>query len=235
MTISEQLLQSINNPTIAYLLLSAGLFGIFFEIASPGAILPGVAGGIAILFGIASLGNLDANWAGLLLMGLAFLLFVVELHAPSHGVLTFGGIASFALGSFMLENSSETATASISRVAVLAVTTIMAVFFVFAVGAVLRTRLNRSTTGKEGLRGAVGEAREPISPDGYVFVMGELWRAKSTNGAIPVGEEIRVVDVDGLTLIVEPVSYRPTEAGGEPSRQDMRSNPINSRTTDRLG
>jgi membrane-bound serine protease (ClpP class) len=235
MTLSEQFLQSINDPTIAYLLLSAGLFGIFFEIVSPGAIVPGVAGGIAILFGITSLGNLDANWAGLMLMGLAFLLFIIDLHAPSHGVLTFGGIASFALGSFMLENSSETATASISRVAVLAVTTIMAAFFLFAVGAVLRTRLTRSITGKEGMRGAMGDVREPIDPEGYVFVMGELWRARSTNGPIPAGEEIRVVEVDGLTVIVEPVTDRPSETGDEPSRHDTRPNPINSITAERLG
>ena len=232
---SEQFLQSINNPTIAYLLISVGLFGIFFEIASPGASFPGVAGSIAILFGIASLGNLDANWAGLMLMGLAFLLFVIDLHSPSHGVLTIGGIASFALGSFMLENSSETATASISRVAVVAVTIIMAVFFLFAVGAVLRTRLNRSTTGKEGLRGAVGEAREPIGPDGYVFVMGELWRARSETGAIPSGEAIRVVDIDGLTLIVEPVNDRPTGTDNQSSHQELGSNPVKSIAAERLG
>jgi membrane-bound serine protease (ClpP class) len=228
MTLSEQFLQSISNPTIAYLLLTVGLLGIFFEIASPGAIVPGVTGGIAILLGLTSLGNLDANWAGLLLMGLAFILFIIDLHAPSHGVLTVGGIASFALGSFMLENSSQSPTASISRVAVLAVTAIMAAFFLFAVGAVLRTRLTRSTTGKEGMRGAVGVVREPIDPEGYVFVMGELWRARSTNGPIPAGDFVRVIDVDGLTVIVEPYSARAANPADEPGQRDTDSNPPKS-------
>jgi len=204
MTIPDQLLNTINDPTIAYLLVSAGLLAIFFELASPGAIVPGVSGAAALFLGLVSLGNLNANWAGLLLMALAFVLFAIDLHAPSHGVLTMAGVVSFAAGSFMLENSSESPTASISRVAVIVVTAVMAAFFIFALSAVLRTRLERITTGKEGMRGAIGVVREPIDPTGYVFVNGELWRARSTGEAIPNGEFVRVVEVDGLTLLVAP-------------------------------
>jgi membrane-bound serine protease (ClpP class) len=204
MTIPDQLFNSINDPTIAYLLISAGLLAIFFELASPGAIVPGVSGTVALFLGLVSLGNLDANWAGLLLMGLAFVLFAIDLHAPSHGVLTTAGVISFGAGSFMLENSSESPTASISRVAVVVVTLVMAAFFIFALSAVLRTRLERITTGKEGMRGAVGVVREPIDPTGYVFVNGELWRARSTGEAISNGEFVRVIEMDGLTLLVAP-------------------------------
>ncbi|HVX30649.1 MAG TPA: NfeD family protein, partial [Nitrolancea sp.] len=179
MTIPDQLVNAISDPTIAYLLISAGLLAIFFELASPGAIVPGVSGSVALLLGLISLGNLDANWAGLLLMGLAFILFAIDLHAPSHGVLTTAGVISFAVGSFMLKDTSGSSTAGISRVAVVVVTLVMAAFFIFALGAVLRTRLERVTTGKEGMRGAVGVVREPLDPTGYVFVNGELWRARS--------------------------------------------------------
>ena len=204
MTLPEQFLQTISDPTIAYILLSVGMLGLFFELANPGAILPGVAGGISILLGLSSLGNLDANWAGILMMGFAFVLFLIDLYVPSHGVLTLGGIGSFVLGSFMLSNTVDTATSGISRVAIIAITILISIFFVFAVGAVLRTRLKSSTTGREGMRGAEGVVRDALDPEGYVFVAGELWHARSLNGAIPVDSQVRVVDVEGLTVIVEP-------------------------------
>jgi len=228
MTLSEQFLHSISNPTIAYLLITVGLLGIVFEIASPGAIIPGVMGGVAIALGIVSLGNFDANWVGLLFMALAFALFAIDLHAPSHGLLSGAAVASFALGSFLLKNSSHTASASISRFAVLAVTALMTAFFLFATGAVLRTRLQRSTTGKEGMRGAVGIVREPLDPEGYIFVVGELWRAQSIDGSIPVGDFVRVIDVEGLTLLVEPeIDYDPDLTHGTLPR-DTHASPINS-------
>jgi membrane-bound serine protease (ClpP class) len=204
MTIPDQLLNTISDPTIAYLLISAGLLAIFFELASPGAIVPGVSGVIALFLGLVSLGNLDANWAGLLLMALGFVLFAIDLHAPSHGILTTGGVVSFGVGSFLLERTSESPTAGISRVAVVVVTAVMAAFFIFAIGAVLRTRLERVTTGTEGMRGAIGVVREPLDPTGYVFVNGELWRAHSSGGTILIGDFVRVIEVDGLTLLVTP-------------------------------
>lgn len=219
---------SIGDPTLAYLLLSAGLLSIFFEIASPGGLVPGFVGTIAVLVGLTSLGHIDSNWAGLLLMGLAYLLFILDLHAPSHGALTLAGIVSFAVGSFMLDNSSTSSGTSISRVAILAVTAIMAGFFLFAVGAVLRTRLTRSTTGKEGMRDTIGVVRESIDPEGYVFVTGELWRARSTMGPIPIGDFVRVLDVDGLTLVVEPETVPPAEARDNRASRDSQVIPVHS-------
>ena len=204
MTLPEELLQTISDPTIAYILLSIGMLGIFLELANPGSILPGVAGGISILLGLSSLGSLDANWAGILMMGFAFVLFLVDLYVPSHGALTVGGIGSFVLGSFMLSNSVDTPATGISRIAIVTITALISGFFVFAVGAVVRTRLKRSSTGNEGLHGATGIVRTLLDPEGYVFIDGELWHARSLNGNLPVDTEIRVVDVDGLMVIVEP-------------------------------
>ncbi len=218
MTLPEQLLQTISDPTIAYLLLSVGMIGIFFELANPGAILPGVAGGISLLLGLSSLGNLAPNWAGVLLMCFAFVLFLIDLYVPSHGVLTIGGIASFAFGSFMLSNSVGTPTSGISRLAIITVTVIISAFFIFAIGAVVRTRLKRSTTGAEGLCGATGVVRAALSPEGYVFVAGELWRARSLTGNVPQGTIVRVVDVEGLTITVEPevsLTEPPGTGGGD--------------------
>ncbi len=218
MTLPEELLQTISDPTIAYLLLSVGMLGIFFELANPGAILPGVAGGIALLLGLSSLGSLDPNWAGIMLMGFAFVLFLIDLYVPSHGTLTIGGIASFAFGSFMLSNSVSTPATGISRLAIASVTLIISAFFIFAIGAVVRTRLKRTTTGSEGLHGATGVVRAALSPEGFVFVAGELWRARSLNEDIPKGTVVRVVDVEGLTVIVEPevsLSEPPRTGGGD--------------------
>jgi membrane-bound serine protease (ClpP class) len=222
------LFHSISDPTLAYLLLSAGLLSIFFEIANPGALVPGVAGTIAVFVGLVSLGHIDSNWVSLLLMGLAYFLFVVDLHAPSHGVLTLAGIASFAVGSFMLDNPPASTGDGISRIAILAVTAIMAGFFLFAVGAVLRTRLTRSTTGKEGMRDAIGVVRESIDPEGYVFVAGELWRARTTMGSIPIGDFVRVLDVDGLTLVVEPETVAPVDSRDTRTPHDSQVIPVHS-------
>ncbi len=204
MTLPEELLQTISDPTIAYILLSIGMLGIFLELANPGSILPGVAGGISILLGLSSLGSLDASWAGILMMGFAFVLFLIDLYVPSHGALTVGGIGSFVLGSFMLSNSVDTPATSISRIAIVTITALISGFFVFAVGAVVRTRLKRSSTGNEGLQGATGIVRTLLDPEGYVFIDGELWHARSLNGDLPVDTMIRVVDVEGLKVIVEP-------------------------------
>ncbi len=224
MSLSEQLLQTISDPTIAYILLSVGMLGLFFELANPGAILPGVAGGVCILLGLTSLGNLDTIWAGALLMGFAFVLFLIDIYMPTHGVLTLGGIASFVLGSFMLSNEVDSPVGSISRVAIVTVTALVAGFFIFAVGAVVRTRLKRSSTGQEGMRGEVGVVRKKLDPEGYVYLAGELWHARSLAGTIDVGQFVRVIDVDGLIAIVELESTASPNTGGGSDRAGGMTN-----------
>ncbi len=205
MSLSEQFLQLISDPSVAYIMLSLGMLGLFFELASPGAILPGVLGGILLLLGLFSLGSLNVNWAGILLMAFAFLLFVADVYLPSHGALTVGGIVAFALGSFILMNSTSNPLLHISRLVVVTVTALIGGFFLFAVSAVVRARLRRTRTGREGLLGAVGTVRQRLDPAGYIFVNGELWRATSLVGAVEPGTEVEVVGIDGLTLTVLPV------------------------------
>jgi membrane-bound serine protease (ClpP class) len=225
MTFPEEFFQTISDPTIAYILLSVGMLGLFFELANPGSILPGVAGGISILLALSSLGNLDPSWAGILLMGFAFVVFLVDLYLPSHGALTIGGIASFVLGSFLLSNSVNSPATSISRLAILTVTLLISAFFIFAVGAVVRTRLTRSTTGREGMLGTTGTVKKVLDPEGLVYVSGELWRARSLNGEIPIGTMVRVVDVEGLTVIVEALATTTAEEDSGDGSNDAGSTP----------
>ncbi|MHB0869972.1 MAG: NfeD family protein [Chloroflexota bacterium] len=200
----ENLLHVISDPTIAYILLSLGTMGLIFELSSPGAILPGVVGGICLLFALFGLGTLPINIAGLLLIGFAFLLFVADIFAPTHGVLTAGGTISFVLGSMMLVNTQNAPFLAISYSAIAAVSLGLTAFFAFVVGAVVRSRRRRPTTGQEGLMGHVGKAKTGLDPGGMVFLEGELWKAISDSGTIAEGELVEVAGTQGLTLVVRP-------------------------------
>lgn len=217
MSVVEDFFQIVSDPTIAYLLLSLGMLGLFLEFSNPGAVLPGVAGAIFVLIGLFSLGSLNVSWAGILLMALGFLLFIIDVYVPSHGVLTIGGVVAFALGSLMLADSTNTPSFEISMPAILLVTGTLAAFFFFVASSVVRARLKKATTGEEGLRGMTGEVRQDINPIGYVFVAGELWRAVSPEKPMAEGELVRVVDVDGLTLTVAPLESTETPAQSEPA------------------
>lgn len=210
-TLLERFFQILSDPNIAYILLSLGMLGLFFELANPGAIFPGVAGGILLLLGLFALGTLDVNWAGVLLMALAFLLFLIDLYVPTHGVLTLGGIISFGLGSLLLLQSPGNPAFQISRSVIIAVTGTVAAFFLFLIYLVARAHRRRPATGKEALLGAVAEVRRPLEPVGMVFVDGELWRARSLAGPIPAGHSVRVVGIEGLMLLVEPASEETSE------------------------
>jgi len=201
----EAFLHAISEPTIAYILLSLGTMGLFFELSNPGSILPGVVGGICLLLGFYALGVLPINYAGLLLMGFTLLLFVVDLFAPTHGVLTAGGVIAFVLGSLILFNVPEAAPwLGVSAWAIGGVSLTMALFFGFVAGAVARSHRRKAVTGREGLVGQVGRARTALDPHGMVFVDGALWEALSETGPLPQGERVAVVGVDGLCLRVRP-------------------------------
>ena len=205
MSAVEAFLHAISDPTIAYILLSLGTMGLFFELSNPGSILPGVVGGIALLLGFYALGALPVNYAGLLLMGFALLLFVADLFAPTHGVLTVGGIVSFVLGSLLLFDVPEAAPwLSVSLWAIAAVSVSLALFFGFVVGAVARAQRRKAVTGREGLIGQVGRTRTFLDPRGMVWVDGALWEAESEVGPILAGEQVEVLAVAGLLLRVRP-------------------------------
>jgi membrane-bound serine protease (ClpP class) len=203
MNVVESFLHVITDPTIAYILLSLGTMGIFFELSNPGSVLPGVIGGICLLLGLYALGSLPINYAGLMFMGLALLLLVADVITTTHGVLTAGGLISFVLGSMLLINNPSSAPfLQISFQAIAAVAVCLAAFSIFVVGSIARIRRKKVVTGREGLIGARGRVRTALDPRGLVFVQSELWSAVSDSGRIEPESEIVVTGVDGLLLHV---------------------------------
>ncbi len=197
----ERFLYTISDPNIAYILLSLAMTGLFLELANPGAILPGVVGGICLLLAFYSLGTLPVNYAGVLLIVLAFVFFIAEIFVTTHGMLAFGGIASLTLGSLILFNSSAPYLAIDRRLIAVVVLSVTA-FFVFVVGAVARAHRRQVTTGREGLVGKVAVVRAALNPEGLVFLEGERWKARLEEGEAEPGEEVVVTKMDGLRLIV---------------------------------
>jgi len=201
----EAFLHAISDPTIAYLLLSLGTMGLFLELSNPGSILPGVVGGICLLLGFYALGTLPVNYAGLALMGFALVLFGVDLFAPSHGILTVGGVIAFVLGSLLLFNVPEAGPwLRVSMWVIAAVSVAMSLFFAGMVALAARGLRRKVVTGREGLVGQVGLVRSALDPDGTVFVDGALWEATAADGPILRGERVVVDAVDGLLLLVHP-------------------------------
>src|SRR4051812_36548094 len=197
MGLVDELLHAISDPTIAYILISLGTMGMFFELSSPGAILPGVAGGICLLLGFYALGTLPVNYAGLLLMGFALLLFVVDVFAPTHGVLTLGGLISFVLGSLLLFNVPEAAPwLGLSLWTIVWVTAIMAGFFVIVAQLVARSHGLKPAVGREALIGQIGRAKTELTPDGMVWVESAFWEATAQSGTIAAGERVEVVSLE---------------------------------------
>ncbi len=197
-----RILDTIANPNIAFVLMLIGIYGIFFELMNPGAILPGVVGGISLLLAFFALQALPVNYAGILLILFALVLFIAEVKVASYGLLTVGGIVAFVLGATMLFD----APGSLVRVSwsvIVPATLLTAGFFAFVMGLAWRTYKSRPTTGKEALIGERGHVTTRIDRVGAVSVHGELWRARAEE-PIDVGTEVVVVGVDGLTLTVRP-------------------------------
>lgn len=201
----EGFLHVLSDPNIAYLLFIAGFYGIIFELSNPGAILPGVVGGICILLALWSFQALSVSTAGLALIIFAILLFVAETQIPSHGLLTIGGAISLFLGSLLLINVEKEPFVRISLGVITTVTLLTTLFFVVAIGFVMKAHRRRPTTGKEGMVGLIGIAKEDLTPEGEVFIHGERWRARARDGSIQKGKKVKVIEVENLILIVEEV------------------------------
>ncbi len=195
-------LNALIDPTIAALLIIVAGYGIITELSNPGLILPGVVGGLAAALAIISLANLPVNIAGALLMLLALILFVADLKAPTHGFLSAGGVVALALGMAFLINTGPIGLGVNPFVSV-GITAVTLFFFAFFIRKVIAARRQPVFAGPESIVGAVGEARENISPEGLVFVSGALWRATSTS-PISAGSAVRVVGRQGLQLQVAP-------------------------------
>ena len=199
----DRLLDIISNPTIAYILLMLGIYGIFFELSTPGAILPGVVGGIFLILAFFALQMLPINYAGLGLILFAILLFIAEVKVMSHGLLAIGGVVSLFLGSIMLfESPAEYMTVSLG--VIIPVVIVSAAFFIFAVTMAIRARLTKPTTGMEGLLGEIGTVSSNLSPEGKISIHAELWNAVS-DVPIEQGEKVQVIGVVNLKLKVRKI------------------------------
>jgi len=204
----DRFLALITDPNIAYILMMVGMLGIFFELQTPGAILPGVIGGISLILAFFAFQSLPINWAGVLLILFGVSLLIAEIKIASHGILTIGGIVAMVLGSFMLYEAPEMGF-RVSWTVILPTVGAMAGLVVWAVSAGVRAMMRSPVTGPAGMIGRVAVARSVLEPEGQVQVDGEIWRAVSEGGAIPAGEKVRVTAVDGLTLKVSRAGDRP--------------------------
>jgi len=195
----EQFMNTILNPNIAFIFMTLGLNALLFELSSPGGYVAGVVGAVCLLLGLYALGVLPVNYSGLFFIGLAFVLFVLDIKAPTHGALTIGGIVSFVFGALMLFNSPFM---SVSLPLVIGVALATGGFFFFAMAKALAARRVPSVTGSEGLVGQVAEVRQPLDPKGIVFLQGEHWRAVAEDEPLPAGALVEVLGRDGFQLRV---------------------------------
>jgi membrane-bound serine protease (ClpP class) len=215
--LGEAFLQLIANPTLAYLLLSLGLLGLYLELSNPGSILPGVAGTILLITALFALGSLPVNWAGVLLIVLAFILFAADVWTTSHGVLTVGGLIAFILGSLMLLNTNAGPFFQIVPGVMAAVIISLSAFTLIISALAVGTLRRRPATGIESLIGATAVARTRLDPDGTVFLEGERWRAHSQSGPVERGQRVRVQAIKGLDLVVTVADDTSVTSGREQS------------------
>ncbi|MCZ7555472.1 MAG: nodulation protein NfeD [Bacteroidia bacterium] len=205
MSFQQELLDVLSDPNIAYILLMLGMYGLFFELYNPGAIFPGVVGGICLILAFYSMNTLPVNYAGLALILFGVILFILEVKIVSHGLLSVGGVVSLFLGSIMLiDTQPGLEFLEISTTVILAVTLCSAAFFLFVVGKGIAAQRKKPTTGSEGLRGEIGTVLEDLDPEGAVFVHGERWKARCTSATVPAGARVTVHGMAGFVLIVEP-------------------------------
>ena len=205
MSARQKFLITISNPNLAYILLMLGLIGLYFEFSHPGAILPGVIGGISLLLAIFSFQILPINYVGLILILLAIGLFILEVKVQSYGILGVGGVIAMVIGSIMLIDSPiPELRPSLGFIIPLAVG--LSLIFFFLLFLVIRAHARKASTGREGLIGEIGLAQTDLSPEGKVFVHGEIWNAEAGE-PVAKGSKVRVVRVlDTLKIRVEKLS-----------------------------
>jgi membrane-bound serine protease (ClpP class) len=203
MSAGEQFFQIFWQPEVMMLLMLVAMYGIIAELSHPGAILPGVAGVLAIILVLYMSATLPLNIAGLALIVLAVALFVIDIFAPTHGVLTGGGILAFFFGVMMLFNS-EPKVYQLPMTWAISVTLITAAFFVFFVSKGIRAQFLPKRTGIETMIGKIVAAKTRIdATSGKVFFEGELWNAVSET-PVEIGHGVEIIGVEGLTLKVKP-------------------------------
>lgn len=195
------ILRGISNPNIAYILLMIGLAGLYFELSQPGAILPGVVGGIALILALYALQSLPVNYAGILLILLAIIFFILEIKVASYGMLSFAGVISLVLGSLMLFRTRGYGGQLDMSVFIPTIVAVSA-FFVVVASLAFRAQMRKPQTGTDALEGEIGLVKKDLSPVGKVFVAGELWNAEADEN-IAAGQKVQVVSVENLKLKVK--------------------------------
>ena len=206
-TLRTKILKTISDPNIAYILLMIGLAGLYFELSHPGAIFPGVIGGIALVLAFFALQTLPVNYAGILLIVLAIIFFIMEMKITSYGLLSVAGIISLLLGSLMMFKGIDPDLKLSLRV-LLPTLILVSGFFVFVAGLVFRAQISKPKTGSKGLVGEIGIVKKALAPEGKVFVHGELWNARSDK-TVEEDTKVRIVNVVNLMLEVEPADESP--------------------------
>jgi membrane-bound serine protease (ClpP class) len=200
MSFIERFLHAISDPNIAYILLSIGSIGIIAEIYNPGTFFPGITGAISLLLAFYSLGVLNANLGGILLVLLGFGLFIAEMFTTS-GLLAAGGITSLVLGSLILFPEGGKLF-QISPWLIATVVIVIAAIFIFVINRVVRAHHHQVSTGWEELIGKPAVVKAALAPEGLVLFRGELWKAVSEEGRMEPGEEVIINKVDSLQLYV---------------------------------
>jgi membrane-bound serine protease (ClpP class) len=215
--IRTRVFRAIGDPNIAYILMMIGLAGLYFELAHPGAVLPGVVGALCLVLSFFAFQTLPVNYTGMLLILLAIIFFILELKVTSFGMLTIAGVVSMLLGSMMLYESGAGGVQLSLRVLFVTVGAVSAFFMVLAY-LVVRAHAIRPRTGPEGLIGEEGVVKEALTPEGKVLVHGELWWAKAPS-SIDAGIRVKVVGVRGLVMDVKRAEdgYQRSEVGDQRS------------------
>jgi len=204
MTLKQEILSWLMDPNMAFVILAIGLLALYVEFNHPGAIVPGVVGFFFIVLAIFALNILPVRYSALALIALAFVFFALEAKFTSHGALAIAGIASLTIGALLLVDG-PIPQLRVQLWTALAVSIPLGLITVFLMAIALRARRNKVTTGIEGLIGEIGTAQTPLSPDGKIFIHGEIWNAHAS-APVASGDHVRVRRVDGLKLEVEPVS-----------------------------
>lgn len=204
MRLKHKVLNLIADPNIAYILMLAGLVGLYLEFSHPGTLFPGLTGGICLLLALTAFQVLPINSTGVLLLLLGIVLLVAELFVPSFGILGVSGIISFVLGSLFLFDAPAEELA-IDRGMIVTAALCVSAFMLFVGTLAVRTWTQRAASGQEGLIGEVGEVRQRIAPQGKVWLHGEYWTAESDE-ELEVGQKVRVVSVNRMVLHVRKVT-----------------------------
>jgi membrane-bound serine protease (ClpP class) len=201
----EKMLNILSDPNVAYILFMLGLYGLIFELYSPGAIFPGIIGGICMILALYTMHTLPVNYAGLALIVFGIILFLLEIKIVSHGLLAIGGAVSLLLGSMMLIRTDETwSMARLSLSVIITAVGVTTLFFLFVVGLGLKAQRTKPAIGLEAMIGEIGESLSELGPGGTVRMHGEIWKAISGGGLIPEGKKVIVTGFLNLTLQVEP-------------------------------